>query len=401
MGICRKISNFANRSMKLKQFDKTMKIIYITDCLSIWGGLERILIDKMNYLADTYDYDVHIITCCQINNPIPYPLSEKVTFHDIDVLIHHQYRYKGLKRLFVRYKLNRLFYTRLKSCISQIKPDVIIGVRFGQLAAILRAKGNIPLVVESHSSCKWYQFEVHKLKDLLREKYFIHLVSKAQHVVALTNGDANDWKEFNPHVSVIPNIVHLNDTGIYSDCNSKSVIFVGRFAKQKDIGALIKVWTIVNKKHPDWKLNIYGGYGDQYDELHSLLENPSLNIYVHEPTLDIFKEYINSSILLLTSLYEPFGLVLPESMSCGLPVVAFDCPFGPADIITDSVDGFLIHDRNIDEFAEKVCLLMSDEQLRKKMGKAGIKSSQRYQGSLIMPKWDNLFKMLKENSSTD
>ena len=69
--------------------------------------------------------------------------------------------------------------------------------------------------------------------------------------------------------------------------------------------------------------------------------------------------------------------------------------------ITDSVDGFLIHDRNIDEFAEKVCLLMSDEQLRKKMGKAGIKSSQRYQGSLIMPKWDNLFKMLKENSSTD
>ena len=190
----------------------------------------------------------------------------------------------------------------------------------------------------------------------------------------------------------------MNEESVYSDCSSKSVIFVGRIAKQKDIGALIDIWTIVNQKHPDWELHIYGGYGDQSDYIQTRLKSLNLNIYIHEPTVDIFKEYINSSILLLTSLYEPFGLVLPEAMSCGLPVVAFDCPFGPADIITDSVDGFLIHNRNIAEFADKVCLLMSDEQLRKRMGNAGVKSSQRYKASLIMPKWDYLFKMLKENS---
>ena len=378
-----------------------MKIVYVSDAIAIWGGLERILIDKMNYLAETYNYDVHMITCCQGSHPIPYPLSEKVSLHDVDVLTHHQYRYKGIKKLYVRYKLYKQLCTRLKSCISQIKPDVIICVRFGQLGAILRAKGNIPLVVESHSSCKWYQYEVNKLKDILREKYYVRLAGKAQHVVALTNGDANDWKKINPHVSVIPNIVHLNEESVYSDCSSKSVIFVGRIAKQKDIGALIDIWTIVNQKHPDWKLHIYGGYGDQSDYIQTRLKSLNLNIYIHEPTVDIFKEYINSSILLLTSLYEPFGLVLPEAMSCGLPVVAFDCPFGPADIITDSVDGFLIHNRNIVEFADKVCLLMSDEQLRKRMGNAGVKSSQRYKASLIMPKWDHLFKMLKENSPHD
>ena len=144
--------------------------------------------------------------------------------------------------------------------------------------------------------------------------------------LALTNGDANDWKEINPHVSVIPNIVHLNDEGVYSDCSSKSVIFVGRIAKQKDIGALIDIWIIVNQKYPDLELHIYGGYGDQYDNIQTRLKNLNLNIFIHEPTVDIFKEYINSSILLLTSLYEPFGLVMPEAMSCGLPVVAFDCP---------------------------------------------------------------------------
>lgn len=378
-----------------------MKIIYISDAIAIWGGLERILIDKMNYLAETYNYDVHMITCNQGSHPIPYPLSEKVIFQDLDINTFREYRYKGLKRLFVRYKLYRLFRTRLKSYISQTKPDVIVCVRFSQLGTILRAKGNIPVVVESHSSCKWYQYDVKGLIKTIREKYYVHQVAKAQHVVALTAGDANDWREINPNVSVIPNIVHLNEDGVYSDCNSKIVIFVGRFTNQKGIGALIEIWTIVNKKYPDWQLHIYGGYGDQYDYIQSLLETSNLNVFIHEPTEDIFKKYINSSILLLTSVYEPFGLVLPEAMSCGLPVVAFDCPYGPADIITDSVDGFIIPNRNIDEFADKVCLLMSDEQLRKRMGNAGIKSSQRYRDSLIMPKWNHLFNMIKDNTSHD
>lgn len=376
-----------------------MKILYITDAMAIWGGIERILVEKMNYLAESYHYEVHMITSNQSNHPIPFPLSDKVIFQDLDIQTYREYRYKGLKRLFVRYKLNRLYRKRLKSYINQAKPDIIICIRIFLLGSILRVKGNIPVVFESHSSCKQYKYELDSPIKIFIEKYYLRQSTKAQHVVALTNGDANDWKNINQNVSVIPNIVHLNEEGVFSDCNSKSVIFVGRFSKQKDIGILIEIWKMVNKKHPDWALHIYGGYGEQYDILFPILETLNLNIFVHEPTMSIFKEYINSSIMLLTSLYEPFGLVLPEAMSCGLPVVAFDCPFGPADIITDSVDGFLIPNRNIDEFADKVCLLMSDEQLRKEMGKAGINSSQRYRDSLIMPKWDNLFKMLKENSS--
>ena len=375
-----------------------MRILYVNDAIAIWGGLERILVEKMNYLAETYNYDIHLITYNQGSHSIPYPISKKVRFQNLGIFSHREYRYKGLKRLFVRYKLNRLYRKKLKSCISQIKPDVIICVRLFQLGSILRVKGNIPVVVESHSSCKSYKYEGNSLIEILKGKYYVRQVSKAQHIVALTNGDAKDWKNINPNVSVIPNIVHLNEEGIYSDCTSKSVIFVGRFSKQKDIGTLINIWNIVNKKHPDWELHIYGGYGDQYDHLHTPLGTESLNIFVHEPTEDIFKKYINSSILLLTSLYEPFGLVIPEAMSCGLPVVSFDCPYGPASIITDSVDGFLIPDRNVNEFADKVCLLMSNEQLRKKMGNAGIKTSQRYKASLIMPMWDNLFKMIKKKN---
>ena len=96
----------------------------------------------------------------------------------------------------------------------------------------------------------------------------------------------------------------------------------------------------------------------------------------------------------MTSLYEPFGLVLPEAMSCGLPVVAFDCPYGPADIITDGVDGFLVKNRDIDAFVDKVCLLIENKDLRRQMGQNGIASSQRYRADIIMPKWIKLFKQL-------
>ena len=81
-------------------------------------------------------------------------------------------------------------------------------------------------------------------------------------------------------------------------------------------------------------------------------------------------------------------------MSCGLPVVAFNCPYGPSDIITDGVDGFIVEDRNIETFADRICQLIENPALRKKMGNAGVKSSKRYRSEQIMPKWIDLFQKL-------
>ena len=126
------------------------------------------------------------------------------------------------------------------------------------------------------------------------------------------------------------------------------------------------------------------------------IKQMNANILVHEATSDLFEKYKQSSILLLTSWYEPFGLVLPEAMSCGLPVVAFDCPYGPADIITDGVDGFLISKRSLEDFANRVCQLIDNLDLRVKMGKSGIESSKKYAESCIMPLWKQLFDRLAQ-----
>ena len=182
-----------------------------------------------------------------------------------------------------------------------------------------------------------------------------------------------------------------------SKCDSKSVIFVGRFSHQKDIYSMVLIWKLVHRQRPDWRLDVYGGYGEEKDELLKMIEEADANIFVHEPVSDIFEKYRESSILILTSSFEPFGLVLPEAMSCGVPVVAFDCPFGPSEIITDGVDGFLIQTRNIPLFAHRICHLIDAHDLRLSMGQAGIQSSQRYQAERIMPRWKELFTQLSSS----
>ena len=95
-------------------------------------------------------------------------------------------------------------------------------------------------------------------------------------------------------------------------------------------------------------------------------------------------------MLLMTSLYEPFGLVLVEAMSCGIPVVAFDCPYGPSDIIQDGVDGYLVEAGNVEAYSGRVCQLIENEELRRKMGQNGFLSAQRYRAEMVMPLWNQL-----------
>jgi glycosyltransferase involved in cell wall biosynthesis len=193
---------------------------------------------------------------------------------------------------------------------------------------------------------------------------------------------------------VIPNVVNLNHSGQYSNCQSKSVIFVGRLSLQKDVHSLLRIWSIVHKRFPEWQLHIYGDRGEEAESIFHAVEGIDANISIHEPTSLIFDKYIDSSMLLLTSLYEPFGLVLPEAMSCGLPVVAFDCPYGPSEIIIDGVNGFLIRNRDVQEFAQKVCLLIENQEMRLQLGRAGILSARRYEASRILPMWKALFRQL-------
>jgi len=366
-----------------------MKVLYIFRSLAVYGGIERILVEKLNFLAEHYGMEIYLLTSDQGCHPVIFELSDRVHHEDFGICFYQQYRFLGLRRLMIAWKMNCQYRHLLTDRLQRIQPDLIICTTADNIGIITKVKGIIPLVVESHSICarslcngrNWLHRRLYRYA-------FLHSLSKVDMVVALTEGDAKEWREYHSQVIVIPNFIHPNEEHI-SDCSAKKAIFVGRFDYQKRVQDAIRIWKKVRERYPDWVLEIYGD-GEMRQEVCSLASSVG-GVVIHQPTSQIFQAYKECSILISTSLFEPFGLVIPEAMSCGLPVVSYDCPYGPADIITNGVDGYVIRDRDSITFVERVCQLIESYDLRQKMGLAGILSSRRYHAEFVMPQWQSLF----------
>lgn len=384
-----------------------MKIVYFYPHFIHLAGTERILIDKMNYLSAQEGNEVFLVTHEQGKNPLAYSLAPAVKHIDLDVCIYSLYKQNFIIRLCKKRKCNVLLQTRFNNLMSTIMPDIVIATTFYVkiLSLIDACPVNFKKILESHiDKCYIHCNDPANRKSLKRwlrsvldMEYLNHKACRFDILVSLHQKDAEDWSKY-LKTMVIPNVVHLNRTGRYCHLSSKRVIFVGRYTIQKGISELFQIWEKIFLKHPDWHLDMYGD-GSFGGVPYTVAEREQVNIHVHQPVFDIFSRYIESSIFVLTSVYEPFGLVIPEAMSCGLPVVSFDCPYGPAGIITDGVDGFLIKNRDVNAFAEKVCQLIESPELRMTIGKSAIKSSWRYSAERVMPQWISLFNELIKTSN--
>jgi len=376
-----------------------MRILYIFKTIAAWGGIERVIVSKMNYLADHYDDEVVLFTTDQGEHRIPFRLSTKVVHKDLNIRFTDQYKYHGMRRLIDSYQRHRRFNRDLKAAIRDINPDIIVGTADMYAYTIMKYSGDIPFIVESHTSYKYTRWVPDmSLRQKVLRYFYMRNLRKAATLVTLTNADAEDWKRWNSNVVVIPNMVDLNTSGEYSDCSNHSAIFVGRLAYQKGWRYLLEIWHKVHERYPDWTLNVFGD-GEDKDAFISQLNkyDDKLGIVLHSPTEKIFEEYKKNSLLMLTSVFEPFGLVIPEAQSCGLPVVSFE-GYGPNDIITDGKDGYVIPQFDTDKYADRICSLLADGELRRNMGREGIASSRRYAAERIMPEWRNLFECLTAKS---
>lgn len=368
-----------------------MKILYVYYAVAIFGGIERVLVDKMNLLANM-GHDVFLLTANQGNHPIPFNLAQEIHYEDMNVQTHIQYRYNGLRRYWEHFRRNVMLYKRLSAKIREIRPDIIITSLNGYISELVKLKGTTPLIVEVHTGYDYVMEDVITIWRRMKLKAFHRNMHKADMIVVLTDNDAKKWKQHYPCVRVIPNVVHLNVSGIFSNCENKRVIFVGRNNKLKGIPDLLKIWELVNKRHPDWQLDMYVERDET--QLHEEVRKLNANINIYPPVSNIMERYIDSSLLISTSIYESFSLVIAEAMSCGLPVVSFESD-GPCSIVTDGYDGFLVKDRNREYFAERVCQLIEDGHLRQKMGKSAIMSAQRFSADHILQKWSELLDSLK------
>ena len=378
-----------------------MKIAYIYSTMAATGGTERMITEKANYLSERYGYDVTIITCYQLAHEDNFfKISEKVKQINLEIPFFSQYKYKYPKRLLVKWQMNKLLKKSINEAVKQVDPDILIGVSRFKANYISTIKCRAKKIIECHESkynTKYDASEKHSVPvrlflNIYRRIYFRTIERNADAVITLTKKDKLLWKRAK-YVVVIPNFSTMFISNI-SDCTPKRVIAIGRLTWEKGFGRLIEAWSIVCSRHPDWHLDIYG-QGSMYDTLNTLTNTyKAHNLTFHNYTSNISQEYANSSICAVTSYFEGFSLVLLEAMRHGVPCVTFDCPFGPRSIIDDALNGFLVYDGEIRLFAERLCRLIEDEDLRKQFSKNAIERAKSFDTDIIMDQWKTLFEEL-------
>ncbi|MRT93459.1 glycosyltransferase family 4 protein [Ancylomarina sp. 16SWW S1-10-2] len=367
------------------------KILYITNQICGPGGLERVLSIKASYLADLMGYEVHILTLNQGDEALFYNFSENLNYHDV-----------SLKGNPLEYIWN--YRKKIRDIIKKVEPDIISvcddGLK-GLFAPWLLGKF-CPMVYERHVSkqvllntsnslwVKWINRLKFRLMDVGGSLY--------DSFISLTKDNTKEWNLNN--IKVISNPLSFYPDEV-SKLENKEVIAVGRLFYQKGYPLMIETWEKIAKQFPDWHLNIYGAGPDE-ELIRQLIKDKGLDQYIliHKPTPNILEKYQNSSIYLLSSLFEGFGMVLIEAMACGVPCVSFDCPCGPADIIIDNEDGYLVEAKDVDRLADRLKYLIKNEGIRKQMGEKARENVKRYLPEVIVPMWDTLFTQLIQEDKT-
>ena len=382
--------------------EKHYKIVYCTPALYMAGGVERVLTLKANYFAEHYGYDITIILTEGKNKPFFYPLSDKINVINLDVNCEELWTCSFIKKVIVYLKKQRLFKKLLTSELMRIRPDITISLLRREINFLTSIKDGSRKIGEHHvNRVNYRNFEGNEsniIKNLFAKLWMNNLVGhlrKLDKFVVLTEEDKSQWQELS-NIEVIPDPLSFH-TDTVSSLTSKRVIAVGRYVYQKGFDLLLKAWAIVEKGCKEWELVIYGqGERDRYEQLMDELKINRNRCHLYGATSDIKQEYLNSSVFAFSSRFEGFGMVLIEAMSCGLPVVSFDCPCGPKDIISNNTDGILVPNGDVEKLADSLLYFINHvEEIRHFSINAQVKSKQ-FSLDVLSLRWINLFDTLME-----
>ena len=371
-----------------------MKLLYILGNIINKAGVERIMTQKINYLAET-GHDISLLTTDQNNQPLSFPISKNVHYLSLYAPIPSRTDYSFIKWLLSFYNARSVFSNVINNVVNEEQPDIIICTTYSfdvlDILTKICHKKHIKLIIESHIQLK----NVFMLPRLaynsflslygkIHDNYILHHIRKASMLVCLTNEDMKSWKELHiEKVFVIPNMITIQPPKTI-DYSIKRVIAVGRYSDQKGFDMLIKAWGRLSPKYNDWHLYIFGNEDrTPYEEM-TKTEKCQDTCHCMPVTEDIAAEYGKSSIFVMSSRYEGMPLALIEAMSSGLACVSFNCPNGPSDIINDGIDGFLAKNGDIDDLAAKIENLICKESLRSQIGIKAKQDIERYSPDAIM-----------------
>lgn len=382
-----------------------MKIVYCLNSLKYLGGIQRVTIRKANALA-ILGHEVYIIVTDHASSAIQIEeLAKTVQLIDLKVN-YYEYDWKSrLHSIYSSFVKGRIHKRKLKETIEKINPDVVVSVGQSEKYLLNNIVFDGVKIREIHFVS---DYKVRTSSGLLSRlcawcktfyDYKINLRSYDQ-IILLTHEDYERfWIGSRKKVSIIPNPITVNS--IVSTLDNKVVVTVARLSLEKNLISLVESFRLVVAKHPDWILKIYGEGPERNVLIGKINElNLEKNIILEGYTDNVNTQLSKGSIYVSTSLFEGFPLAIVEAISCGLPVVSYESPCGPKEILKDTGAGFLVSMNDIYGLANKINLLIEDDIKRKNMGYNALNRSRLYTESLVMRKWIDLFdRLLKEKNN--
>ncbi|WLH47917.1 glycosyltransferase family 4 protein [Pseudomonas beijingensis] len=352
-----------------------MKIVIFNYALEM-GGTDRVAVELSKILSDEGKRDIIFLTMKARENDY-FKLDHSVSRMDLGFCADDK------KQRGVSYLGWRAFKSFLKMIffILKEKPDYIVSnwTSINCFALLSALPFNVRVVCVEHMHFE----QPSKFWSLLRRLIY----RAAYRVVCLTDRDLYEYKKIGAKAIKIFNPLTV-DVLERSKRQGRKFIAVGRLEEQKGFDILIRAFRNVVAAYSDACLEIYGD-GTQRDMLSQLIQDFNLeeSVTLMGATKDISRAYASADFFVLSSRFEGFGLVIVEAQAHGIPVVSFDCPRGPSEIISDGVNGLLVENGSCKQLSEKMIYLIENPEMCSKMVIAGIISNKRFEHETIRREW--------------
>lgn len=358
-----------------------------------YGGIEKCAVSLANILCEKYEVEI-VAT---------YKLTEKPVFEiNPKVIIKYLIEEENYKKVEFS-ALNPLeFLNKIKD--ERNKYDqTVIAMKACDSDIIISTRIYLNEILAKYGSKKAYKIgweHNHHRRSVGNVNRLVASTIGLDKVVFVSNGLKNWYtREYKvrriPVEAVcVPNFLEELPTNI-SKLNTNNFISVGRLTKEKGIRDLVKVFKIMHDFNPDIHLDIIGD-GQEKEKIIKLIKEYKLSnvITLHGAKEQAFvnKMYQKSSIFLMTSLTESFGIVLIEAMSYGLPCISFASAEGATELITEGYNGYLINGRNQNEMASVALELLKDKEKLHMISENALEVAKKYNKALIKEEWFNLIK---------